>query len=117
MYLNRIELIGFTGKRPESKSTPTGKDVTNFSLATKETWMQDGERKERTEWHDIVAWGKLGEYAAGFKKGSHLHIEGSIRTREYTQKDGTKVSTYEVVASSILNLRTDQRVNNDDDSE
>jgi single-strand DNA-binding protein len=70
--------------------------------------MQDGERKERTEWHKVQAWSKLAEYAGAFKKGAHLRIEGELRSREYDGQNG-HVSTYEIVAQSIISLRNGQR--------
>ena len=109
MYLNRVELIGFLGSQPEATFTPNGKAVTTLSLATKTSFLKDGARQERTEWHRIQAWEKLGAYAAGFKKGSHLCLEGELRSREYETEAGTKVRTYDIVAHSILNLRGGQR--------
>jgi hypothetical protein len=72
MYLNRVELIGFLGSGPEANFTPNGKAATSLSLATKTSWMKGDKRQERVEWHKIQVWGKLGEYAAGFKKGAHI---------------------------------------------
>ena len=109
MYLNRVELIGFLGSLPEATFTPNGKAVTTLSLATKTSFLKDGARQERTEWHRIQVWGKLGAYAAAFKKGSHLCVEGELRSREYETEAGTKVRTYDIVANSILNLRGGQR--------
>ena len=109
MYLNRVELIGFLGSEPETTYTPSGKAVATLSLATKTSWMKDDERQERTEWHRIQAWAKLAEYAAGFKKGAHVRVEGELRTREYETDGGVKVRTYEIVASSTVNLRQGQR--------
>lgn len=108
MYLNRVELIGFLGSEPEASFTTTGKAVTSLSLATKTSWIKGDERQERTEWHSIQAWGKLGAYAAGFKKGAHIRIEGELRSREY-EANGMKVRTYEITASAITNLRSGQR--------
>jgi len=108
MYLNHVELIGFTGSDAETKTTANGKTVTTFSIATKTSYTKDGERQERTEWHRIQAWGKLGKYAAAFKKGSQIRVEGELRSREY-ESNGTKVRTYDIVASSIVNLRAGQR--------
>jgi single-strand DNA-binding protein len=108
MYLNKVELIGFTGSDAETKTTSNGKTVTTFSIATKTSYKKDGERQERTEWHRIQAWGKLGEYAAAFKKGAHVCLEGELRSREY-ESNGAKVRTYDIVASSIINLRAGQR--------
>ena len=111
MYLNRVELIGFLGSEPEASFTPNGKAVTSLSLATKTSWMKGDERQERVEWHKIQVWGKLGEYVARFKKGAHIRVEGELRSREYETAGGTKVRTYEIVASSIHNLRPGQRNN------
>ena len=110
MNLNRVELIGFLGSEPETTYTPNGKTVATLSLATKTSWMNGDERQERTEWHRIQAWAKLAEYAAGFKKGSHLRVEGELRSREYQTEVGVKVRTYVIVASSIINLRPGQRI-------
>ena len=109
MYLNRVELIGFLGSEPEANYTPNGKAVTSLSLATKTSWIKDGQRQERTEWHRIQAWSELGAYAAGFKKGAHIRVEGELRSREYESQNGAKVRTYEIVARSIHNLRPGQR--------
>ena len=108
MYLNKVELIGFTGSDAETKTTSNGKTVTTFSIATKTSYTKDAERQSRTEWHRVQAWGKLGEYAAAFKKGVHICVEGELRSREY-ESNGAKVRTYDIVASSIINLRAGQR--------
>src|SRR5215469_8678102 len=70
MYRNNVELIGFLGSDAETKTTPNGKTVTTLSLATKTSFLKDGERQPRTEWHRITCWGRLAEYAGGFKKGA-----------------------------------------------
>jgi single-strand DNA-binding protein len=108
MYLNRVELIGFLGSDAEGKATPKGKAVTNLSLATKTSYLKNGERHERTEWHRIECWGSLAEYAAAFRKGSHLCVEGELRSREY-ESNGAKIRTYDIVAAAIINLRAGQR--------
>jgi single-strand DNA-binding protein len=115
MYLNRVELIGFLGNDAEQKETGGGKKYTTLSLATKATWMAGEERKERTEWHRITVWNGLGEYAADFKKGSHIRVEGELRSREYDGQNG-HVQTYEIVAESILSLRGGQRSDSRSDS-
>jgi single-strand DNA-binding protein len=104
MYRNHVELIGFIGSDAETKTTPNGKTVTTFSIATKTSYIKDGDRTERTEWHRVQVWGRLGEYAAAFKKGSHICVEGELRSREY-ESNGAKIRTYDIVASSIINLR------------
>jgi len=111
MYLNNVQLMGFTGQQAESKETNGGKPYTRLSIATKTSWMKDGERQERTEWHSVIAWGKLGEYAAGFKQGAHIMVEGELRSRQYDREnDSIHVKTYEVVARLIKNLRPHQRI-------
>ena len=116
MYNNTVQLIGFTGGEPETKQTAGGRQFTKLSLATKSTWLKDKERQERTEWHSIIVWGKLGEYAEDFKKGAHIMVEGELRSREY---DGDKghVKTYDIVANRIVNLRTGQRISKAEDAE
>jgi single-strand DNA-binding protein len=86
------------------------KAVATLPLATKRLWMKGDERQERTEWHRVQAWAKLAEYAAGFKKGAHLRVEGELRSREYETDGGVKARTYVIVASSVINLRPGQRV-------
>jgi single-strand DNA-binding protein len=108
MYRNHVELIGFIGSDAESKTTPNGKAVTTFSLATKTSYKKDGVRRENTEWHRVQVWGRLAEYAAAFKKGAHICVEGELRSREY-ESQGAKIRTYDIVASSIINLRAGQR--------
>ena len=115
MYLNNIQLIGFLGGDAEMKLTNGDKAFTTFSLATKSTWMKEGQRHEQTEWHSVVVWGKLGEYAAAFKKGAHILVEGELRSREYDGQNG-HVKTYDIVANSIVNLRKDQRRREDEDN-
>ena len=108
MYRNNVELIGFLGSDAENKTTTNGKTVTTLSLATKTSYKKDGERQERTEWHRIACWGRLAEYAAAFKKGAQIHVEGELRSREY-ESNGAKLRTYEIVALAIINLRAGQR--------
>ena len=108
MYLNRVELIGFLGSNAETKTTANGETVTTLSLATKTSYKKDGERQQRTEWHRIQAWGSLGEYAASFREGAHICVEGELRSREY-ESGGAKVRTYDIVATAIVNLRAGQR--------
>ena len=108
MYRNHVELIGFTGSDAETKTTPNGMTVTTFSIATKTSYIKGGERTDRTEWHRVQAWGRLGEYAATFKKGSHISVEGELRSRDY-ESHGVKVRTYDIVASSTINLSKGHR--------
>jgi single-strand DNA-binding protein len=105
--LNKAILIGNLGRDPEIRYTPSGLAVANFSLATTENWTKDGQKESRTEWHRIVAFGRLaeicGEYLA---KGKQIYIEGKIQTREWEDKDGNKRFTTEIVAGQMQMLGT-----------
>ncbi len=108
MYQNRISLIGFTGKDAEARTTTNQKAYAILSLATKSSYKdkKSGEYVSHTEWHRIVVWGKLGEFASTIKKGTHLLVEGELRSREYADKDHQDVKrrVWEVRAASILKL-------------
>jgi single-strand DNA-binding protein len=112
MYANRVSLTGFLGKDAEIKTTRNNASFTVLSLATKRSWKdrETEEWKSETTWHRVIAWGKLGEYAANLVKGAHLQIEGEIRSREYVQKTGGKKSAEvkktitEIRATSIAKL-------------
>lgn len=97
--VNKVILVGTLGQDPEVKYLTNGNAVCNLSLATSEQWKdkQSGEKKEKTEWHRVVIFGKLaeitGEYA---RKGSQIYIEGKLQTREW-EKDGVKRYTTEIV--------------------
>ena len=104
--LNKAILIGNLGKDPEVRYTPSGLGVANFNIATSETWTNKGGEKEtRTEWHRIVAFGKLAEICGEYlSKGKQVYIEGRIQTRDWEDKDGVKRYTTEIVASQMLML-------------
>jgi single-strand DNA-binding protein len=105
--VNRVILVGRLGKDPEIRSTPNGTSVTKFSLATDEKFTdRSGEKQERTEWHNIVAWGKLGEICGQYlKKGKLVYIEGSIRTDSWDDKEtGQKRYRTEIVAQNMKML-------------
>ena len=101
--INKVILIGRLGKDPEMRFTPSGKAVTNFTLATNENWTdQSGERQERTEWHRIVTWGKLAENCAKLlSKGKQVYVEGRLQTRQWDDRDGNKRYTTEIVANTM----------------
>lgn len=90
--LNRVQLIGRLGKDPDGKFTPTGKQVTNFSLAVTNRWKsKDGDTKEYTEWINIEVWGRLGEVCKEYlKKGSLVYLDGRLKTDRYEDKGETK---------------------------
>ncbi len=106
--VNKVILVGHLGQDPELKYTPSGAAVTNFTLATNETWKDtDGNRQERTEWHRIVMWRRLAEIAGEYlKKGSKVYIEGRLQTRSWEDKDGNKRYMTEVVADNMTMLDT-----------
>jgi single-strand DNA-binding protein len=100
--LNRVQLIGRLGKDPEGKFTPTGKQVTHFSVAVSEHWKnRDGENKEYTEWINVEAWGRLGEVCSQYlRKGSLVYIEGRLKTDRYEDEGETRYFT-KVVAQMV----------------
>ncbi len=105
--INKVILIGRLGSDPEVRYTPSGVAVANFSIATSEEWKDkdSGERKERTEWHRIVAWRRLGEICGEYlSKGKQVYIEGRIQTRDWEDKNGVKRYTTEIVASQMQML-------------
>ena len=104
--INKVILIGNLGADPELKYTPSGSAVSNFTLATNESWMDGkGERQEKTEWHRIVVWGKLAEICNEYlKKGSKVYIEGRLQTRSWDGQDGAKRYTTEIVAREMQML-------------
>ncbi|HEY0147336.1 MAG TPA: single-stranded DNA-binding protein [Methylovirgula sp.] len=99
--VNKVILIGNLGRDPEVRRLNSGDSVVNFSVATTESWRDKatGERKDRTEWHNVVIFNEnLGKIAEQYcKKGSKIYLEGQLQTREYTDKDGNQRRTTEVV--------------------
>ena len=104
--LNKATLIGNLGKDPEVRYTQSGQSVATYSLATSETWKdQSGQKQERTEWHNIVAWGKLADLSQRFlTKGRQVYIEGRIQSRDWTDQSGNKRRTTEIIATNIVLL-------------
>lgn len=112
MSVNKVILLGRLGQDPELKHTPSGTAVCNFSLATSEYWVQNNQRQERTEWHRIVAWGKLAELCNQYlSKGRQAYIEGKLQTRSWDAQDGSKRYTTEVVATTVRFLGTQGQSN------
>jgi single-strand DNA-binding protein len=105
--INKVILVGNLGKDPDTRYMPNGKAVTNFSIATSESWTdkQSGDKQERTEWHNIVMFEKLAEIAAEYlRKGSQVYVEGSLRTRKWQDKEGKDRYTTEIVARDMQML-------------
>jgi len=106
MALNRALLIGNLGADPELSYTPSGTAKATMRIATHEVWTgKDGERNERTEWHRVVAWGRLAEICGQYlAKGRQVFIEGRLQTRSWEDRDGNKRWTTEIVASGMQML-------------
>lgn len=109
--LNKVQLIGHLGADPESRFTTSGSAVANLTLATNESWKSaEGDKKEKTEWHRVVIFGKMAETAAEYmKKGQLVYIEGRLQTRSWEDKDNIKRYTTEVLCDSftMLGRKTD----------
>jgi len=101
--LNKVMLIGRLGADPQLKYTPSGRANVNFNLATNASWKdQDGNKQERTDWHRVVAWGKLAEVIGEWlKKGSLVYLEGRLQSRSYDDANGVKKWVTEVIASDM----------------
>lgn len=106
MSVNKVILVGRLGRDPETRYTGTGQAVCNFSIATDETFKdRSGERQKRTEWHKIVVWAKQAEIAQQYlKKGSLIYLEGRIQSREWTDKENQKRTSFEIVATNFRML-------------
>ena len=105
--VNKAILIGNLGRDPEMRYTPEGLAIANFSIATSEEWKDKntGDKRERTEWHRIVAFGRLGEICGEYlSKGKKVYIEGRIQTRDWEDKEGVKRYTTEIVAAQMQML-------------
>lgn len=104
--LNKVMLLGNLGRDPEVRYTSSGKAVATFTVATSQRWRdQDGNDQERTEWHRVVAWGRLGEICGEYlSKGKQVYVEGRIQSRDWEDQDGNKRTTVEIVAGDIIML-------------
>jgi len=104
--LNKVTLIGNLGKEPEINTLEGGIMVAKFSLATTESYRdKEGNIQSETEWHNIVAWRNLADLAGKYlRKGSHIYLEGKIKTRSYEDKDGNKKYVTEIIAESLIML-------------
>ena len=105
--INKVILIGNLGADPETRAMPSGSTVANLRIATSESWRdkQTGEQQERTEWHRVALFGRLGEVAAEYlRKGSQVYIEGSLRTRKWQDKQGNERYTTEIIGNELQML-------------
>ena len=104
--VNKVILIGNLGRDPEVRYSPAGAAIASFSLATNEVWNnKDGQREVRTEWHRVIAFGKLAEICGQYlTKGKQVYVEGRLQTRSWEDRDGNKRSATEIVATSMVML-------------
>jgi single-strand DNA-binding protein len=105
--VNKVILVGNLGADPETRSMPSGMTVTNIRIATSESWKDktSGAQQEKTEWHSIALFGRLGEIAAEYlRKGSQVFIEGKLRTRKWQDKQGNDRYTTEIIADNMQML-------------
>jgi len=105
--VNKVILVGNLGADPETRSMPSGMTVTNIRIATSESWKDkaSGAQQERTEWHNIAMFGRLGEIAAEYlRKGSQVFVEGKLRTRKWQDKQGNDRYTTEIIADNMQML-------------
>ncbi len=106
MNLNRAMIIGNLTRDPEMRTTATGQTVANFGVATNHVWKdQSGQKQEKAEFHNIVAWGKLAEICGQYLgKGRKVYVEGRLQTRDWEDKEGGKRKTTEIVAENMIML-------------
>lgn len=104
--LNKVSIIGNVGKPPEVRASKAGDSVCNFSVAVNEKWKdKNGQMQERVEWVRIAVWGKLADLCGQYlDKGRQVYVEGRLQTREYTDKEGKKAFSTEVVANQVIFL-------------
>lgn len=105
--INKVILVGNLGQDPQSRAMPSGKAVVNLRIATTDQWRdkQTGENRENTEWHNVVMFDRLAEIAAEYlRKGSQVYVEGRLRTRKWTDKEGQDRYTTEIVANDMQML-------------
>ena len=104
--LNKVIIIGNLGRNPEMRYTPSGRPVTSFSVATSRSWVNaEGERREETEWFNVVAWGNLAEICKQhLTKGQQVYVEGRLQTRGWEDQNGKKHYRTELVANEMIIL-------------
>jgi len=104
--LNKVMIIGQLGRDPEMRYTPSGRPVTSFSVATTRSWTSsEGDRREETEWFNVVAWGNLAEICKQYlRKGQPVYVEGRLQTRGWEDQEGKKHFRTELVANEVIIL-------------
>lgn len=101
--VNKVILVGRLGQDPEVKTISSGQQVATINIATSENWVgKDGQRQEKTEWHRVVAWGKLADLCGKYlAKGRQVYVEGRLQTRQWEDQQGNKRYTTEIVANTV----------------
>ena len=114
--LNKVMIIGRLGRDPEMRYTPSGRPVTNFSVATSRTWnTSDGERRQETEWFNVVAWGSLAEICNQYLvKGQQVYIEGRLQSRNWEDNEGKRHTSIEIIANEMIMLGERRSIDGDD---
>ncbi|NOZ09138.1 MAG: single-stranded DNA-binding protein [FCB group bacterium] len=103
--INKVILVGRVGNKPEGRFTPSGTSTVSFSIATNEVWGTDDKRQEHTEWHNLVAWNKTADFVSKYiQKGQLIAVEGSLRTRSWTDKEEKLHKVTEVLCNSVTPL-------------
>lgn len=116
--LNQCNFIGNLARDPEMRFTPGGTAVTNFTVAVNDVWTKEGQKQERTEWVRVVTWGKLAENCCKLlTKGKSVFISGKMQTREWTDSEGTKRYTTEIVANTMQLLGGQAAQSQQDDNQ
>lgn len=104
--INQVTLVGNLGADPEVRSTGAGDKVTNVRVATTETWVKDGERREKTEWHRVTIWGEpSAKYLAYAKKGTKVYVQGKLTTRKWEDQNGVERYSTEIVVNEINGVK------------
>ncbi|WP_394781858.1 single-stranded DNA-binding protein [Undibacterium sp.] len=117
--VNKVIIVGNLGRDPETRYMPSGDAITSITVATTDKWKDraSGDQKEATEWHRISFFGKLAEIAGQYlKKGSQVYVEGKLKTRKYTDKDGVEKYATDIVADTMQMLGSRQGMGGGDDS-
>lgn len=115
--VNKVIILGRLGQDPETRVIGSGQQVCTLSVATSESWIKDGNKEERTEWHRIVLWGKLAEIASKhLHKGRSVFIEGKLQTRSWDDQQGNKRFITEIVGSSMQFVGDGNRATRDESS-
>lgn len=111
--VNKVILLGNLGSDPEMRMTPSGQQVATISIATSESWVKDGRREDKVEWHRVVLWNKLAELASKYlKKGRKVYIEGRLQTRSWEDQTGQKRYTTEIIGNQMTFVDSGKREEN-----